>query len=170
MRNSTLSMIASAVAALALASGAQAATRTTTFNVSATVASNCLVSATNLDFGAYTPGGGDRTVNSAVSVRCTNGTGFTVKLDDGAGTGTFTQRLLANGAATLQYNLYRDAAYAEVWGDGTGGTFTRTGTGTGVGAGNAQSLTVYGRVLDAGTNLTATAGTYTDTITVSVDY
>ena len=68
------------------AGGAYAATATTSFGVSATVL-NCTVAATPLNFGNYTPGTGPLLLSTAVNVRCTRGTSFTVALNGGTTVG-----------------------------------------------------------------------------------
>ncbi len=149
-----------------------AATATTTFTVSATVLKACTVAATNLTFPNYTPGGGAVVSTSAVAVKCTVGTPFTVALDKGSTTGsTIAQRamgLTATGAGTLQYNLFTSNTYATILGDGTGGSTAPTGTGTGLA--NALTTTVYGQLPDNATNQAVTPGAYADTITVTVTY
>ncbi len=165
-------ILSAAVAMGLMAAGAaQAGTTTASFNVTATVLSNCVTSATNLAFPNYTPGAGAKSGSSTISVNCTKGTGYTVALNAGTTTGTaFTQRLLASGANTLQYNLFKDAAFTTVFGDGTGSSQTATGTGAGMAAASATSITVYGQLPDSVTNQAATPGTYADTITVTVTY
>lgn len=169
-----LSVFLTAVALLAATGEAAAATATTTFGVSVTVNSNCLVSASNLAFANYTPAGGNQTANTTVSVRCTKGTAFTVALNGGSTSGgTVTQRLMTNGgspASTVQYNLYTVANFATIWGDGTGGTATVSGTGNGVTVANAVAETVYGELVDSATNQVVPPGNYSDTITVTVTY
>ena len=98
---------------------------------------------------------------------------ITIDLTTGA-SNSYTTRTLTSGAFTLNYNLYLDAAYTEVWGDGTGGsvvdTVTLTRNGNGNGNGNKQAnatATIYGSVAAL---QDATPGTYTDTITVTVNY
>jgi spore coat protein U-like protein len=86
-------------------------------------------------------------------------------LNVGTGGGTFSARTLLNGAATLDFNLYRDAAYAQIWGDGTASTFTVAGTGSGLLT--ANTITVYGQIPVSQDKPT---GTYTSTITVTVNY
>jgi spore coat protein U-like protein len=163
--------LAGAGALTAAAGSAVAATATTTFQVTATVNANCLVSANALNFGTYAPTAGDVDMNSTLSVRCTRNTPFTVALNAGSTTGgTFAQRLMAAGAETLQYNLYTSAARSTVWGDGTNSTATMPGTGAGLAVANAQTLTVYGRLVDSVANQTVPAGSYADTITVTVTY
>lgn len=163
-------ILTATLAAGVMAAGvAQSATTTTTFAVTATVQSTCSASATALAFGTYTPGAGAVTNNSTISVKCTKNTPYTVTLNAGTTTGdAFTQRLMASGANTLQYNLYTTAAFTTVFGDGTGGTGTQTGTGAGVAT--ANTVTVYGQLLDSASNQAAVPGSYSDTITVTVSY
>ena len=167
MRKHSIAPVAAAVM-LALAGSAQAATKTATFNVSASVAANCLISTTNLAFGAYT-GVAQLNGTSTVGVRCTNTTAYSVKLNTGGG--TYATRLMSDGAShSLQYNLYTDAANTVVWGDGTGSTGVNAGTGSGMSNAGIQNFTVYGTVPDNTANQSAPVGSYSDTITVSVDY
>lgn len=163
-------ILAASIAAslFAVAGGAQAATTATTFGVSATVLSNCTVSATALNFGNYTPGAGPLSVNTPISVRCTRNTPFTVALNGGTTAGgTITQRLMTNGTDTLQYNLYTSAAFATVFGDGTTGA---TAPGTGTGLGNPVTVTVFGNLPDNATNQNVSTGAYSDLINVTVTY
>ena len=163
-------ILTATLAAGVMAAGvAQSATTTTTFAVTATVQSTCSATATALAFGTYTPGAGALTNNSTISVKCTKNTPYTVSLNAGTTTGdAFTQRLMASGANTLQYNLYTTAAFTTVFGDGTGGTGTQAGTGAGVAT--ANTVTVYGQLLDSAANQAAVPGSYSDTITVTVTY
>src|SRR5262249_49768916 len=127
----------------------------------------CNVSATTLNFGAYNPGSGTAlTGTSAVSVYCTSGSSYTAALNVGSGGGTFaTRTLLSGGSTTLGFNLYWDAAYSQIWGDGTASTFTVAGTGSGLLT--ANTITVYGQIPISQDKPT---GTYTSTITVTVNY
>jgi spore coat protein U-like protein len=157
-----------AIAALVAAGSASALTATTSFSVTATVLKTCSATASTLGFGNYTPGAGALAANTTVNVKCTKGTGFTVALDKGTTTGgTIGQRLLTNGADTLQYNLYTNAAFATVFGDGTTGV-TQAGAGTGLAT--AVALTVFGSLPDNASNQAVSAGSYTDTIGVTVTY
>lgn len=144
---------------------AYAASVSTTFQVSATVLASCGVTASDLDFGNYTPGTGpDVTANTTVNVTCTNGTDYTIALDGGSIAHDPSARAMsAGGSSMLNYGLYTDAAFSTVWGDGIGATATVSGTGDGA----AQPTTVYGRI-PSGQYVPAT--TYTDQITVEVTY
>jgi spore coat protein U-like protein len=155
---------------LTVAAAAYAATKTTTFQVTANVTNNCFIdSASTLAFGAYDPSSAtplDGT--SSVVVRCTNKTPFTLSLNAGTTTGgNFTNRLMTDGTDTLQYNLYTTAARTTVWGDGTGGTSTVPGTGSGLSAGQSKTTTVFGRIP---VQPNAVAGNYSDTVTVTITY
>ena len=169
MKHSVL-RAAVAVSLLATAGAAFAATKTATFQVTASVANNCFIdSASTLAFGAYDPSSAvplDGTSN--IVVRCTNKTPFTLSLNAGTTTGgTFANRLMTDGTDTLQYNLYTAAARTTVWGDGTASTGTVGGTGTGLSAGNAQTTQVFGRIP---VQPNAAVGSYTYTVTVTITY
>lgn len=146
-----------------------AGTATTQMTVQTTVVTGCTVSAATVAFGNYTPGAGASASSAAIKVSCTNGTPFGVGLSAGSTSGaTYAQRLLGDGASSLQYNLYTSSAYAAVWGDGSGTTQIRTGTGAGIAT--PVTLTVYGLLPDSAVNRTAVAGSYVDTIVVVLTY
>ena len=172
MRRQTIVPISAALL-LAVAGSAQAATKTATFGVSATVAPNCLVSAADLAFGNYL-GDPDSPVNvdssSDISIRCSKNAAFTLALNAGTTSGaTLAQRLLAGtGTETLQYNLFTTAARDIVFGDGSSGSVTKGGTGTGMA--NVLTTTVFGRLPDNAFNQAAATGAYSDTVTVSITY
>ena len=163
-------ILTATLAAAVMAGGvAHSATTTTTFAVTATVQSTCSATAAALAFPNYTPGGGAQVGNTSISVKCTKNTPYTIALNGGTTTGgTIAQRLMASGANTLQYNLFTTAAFAQVFGDGSGTSKTVAGTGAGVATANA--VTVFGQLPDNATNQAAVPGNYTDTITVTVTY
>jgi len=128
------------------------------------VTGTCTLSTTTLAFGAYSPASTALAGSTTVAPTCTNSTPWTLAFNAGSTSGgTISQRLMANGAATLKYNLYTTAADTTILGDGTSGSSTLTGTGTGT----AQSTTIYG-LIPAGQYVTA--GSYADTITATISY
>ena len=148
------------------APAAWAATATGTFSATAVISAACTVTAANLNFGTYNPASAVAlTGNSTISVFCTSGTPYTVALNVGTGGGTFATRKLANGANLMNYNLFTSAALTAIWGDGTASTSTVAGTGVGVLT--AVPATVYGSIP---INQDLPTGTYTSTITVTVNY
>lgn len=142
-----------------------AATATDTMTVSATVQSACIVSASALSFGSYNPTAATNTdATTTLSITCTSGTSYTVGLSAGNGSGaTVSSRKMTNGSNTLDYSLFQDASRSTNWGN-TPGTDTPASATAGA---SAASLTVYGRIV-AGRNVPA--GTYTDSVTVTVNY
>ena len=95
-----------AAIALAAVGTAQAATKTASFNVTATVANNCVISANPLALGDF-DGTNDLAATSTVVVRCTNGTAYDVDLSSGS-SADFAARTMSNGTDTLVYNLYTE--------------------------------------------------------------
>jgi spore coat protein U-like protein len=166
MRSNVLAPVV-AGALLITAANAGAATATTTFNVSAQVAANCLVAANDIDFGSY-DGTTALTADGAVKVRCSNGLSFTIGLS--AGGGSYTQRLLTDGTNQLEYNLYTADSFGTVWGDGSGTTVTVGDVGEGMSATKELTHTVYGQLVNSDANQDAPVGSYSDLITVTVTY
>jgi spore coat protein U-like protein len=137
----------------------------TTFTATATVAANCTVSASNIDFGSIGLASNAVNATGVVTATCTNGSSYTLGLSAGLGTGaSFAQRRMtrAGGSETLGYGLYRDSGRTQVWGDGSGGSSTVSGTGTGA----AQTSTVYATLPAQSVQV----GSYADTITVTVTF
>jgi len=129
----------------------------------ATINANCLVTATNLNFGSTSSLVSNVDATSTVTVQCTNSTPYTVALNAGTGTGaTITVRKMTSGANTINYSLYTDSARSVLWGNGTTGV-TQSGTGSG----NQLAYTVFGRIPPQSSPI---PGSYSDTITVTVTY
>jgi spore coat protein U-like protein len=134
------------------------------FTASATVVNNCLISATDVSFGAAGLLTSSLVATGSISARCTNSDAFRISLNGGA-SGNVAARALQRqgGGGTVNYQLYTDSAYSIPWGDGTAGTNMVTGTGTG----NAQSINVYGQVP---VQTTPTPGNYSDSITATIEF
>jgi spore coat protein U-like protein len=143
---------------------AVAATATSTFTVQITITTSCVInSAATLNFGSQGVLAANVDQTTTIQLQCTNSTPYTVSLDPGTSTGaTVTTRKMVNGANTVSYSIYRDAARTLNWGN-TIGTDTVAGTGNGA----AQSITVYGRVP---AQTTPAPAVYTDTVTLTVTY
>jgi spore coat protein U-like protein len=136
---------------------------------------NCTVSATGPAFGIYNPlNATPLNSNGNVAVTCTLLTrrrttvNATVTLSTGS-SATFTPRTLVSGTQKLGYNLYLDAAYSQIWGDGTAGTADAVAMMTLRRRSPTQqvNLAMYGRI-PAGQDVGA--GSYLDTIVVTVNY
>lgn len=135
----------------------------------------CSVSATGPNFGVYNPfATTPDEENGTVNATCTllSGGAATVTITDSFSTGssgTYTNRTLLSGTNALNYNMYYDAGYTEIRGNGSGGSQTGGAT-LNLTAGNpTQSVsgTIYGKI-NAGQNVAP--GTYTDTIVVTITF
>ena len=154
------------VATCVIVQPAFAETATSTFEVNASIASACTVSATNMNFGEI-PVAAAATVQtdstSSITVTCSNGEAYTVALNRGLN--NVAEQRNAKGTVVagnvLAYDLYKDSARGTVW---TQTAVPVTGTGTGT----AQVITVYGRVA-AGLPYVANT-TYTDQVLMTLTY
>jgi spore coat protein U-like protein len=149
---------------MALAGGAaQATTTTATFWVTLLITAQCVINSTaTLDLGSSGVINANHDQTTPLHIQCTNSTPYTIGLDAGTTTNaTVSQRLLVNGSATVNYNLYSDAPGGTVWGNTSGAWVSSTGNGA------DQTFTIYGRVP---AQTTPAPGTYTDLVTVTVTY
>lgn len=170
----TLALGAAAILPLAMAAApAHAGTANGTFNVTTTVVNSCLLGTTSaLAFPNYDPTSATATNGStSISVTCTTGDAYVIALNYGANGGTAANRIMKSGTNTLNYNLYTDSGYANVWKDSTvciaGYSGSNCDTGTGAGPATANSYTVYGQIA---AQQNVPAGSYSDTITITVTF
>ena len=126
----------------------------------------CTITTTGVSFGTYDVFNSSATTSTGtVTYRCGNSDhNITITLSSGS-SGTFTSRTMKKGAENLTYNLFMDAAFTSVWGDGSGTTTTyhigNPPNGTDV------SLTVYGQVP---AQQDVSAGSYTDTVVATINF
>ncbi len=133
----------------------------------------CTVTGTDLDFGTYDTNDGSVTDGVGnVNVHCTFllaiALHYTVKLSTG-GSGTYSPRQMAgpNASYPLEYNLYTNSSRSIVWGDGSGVTgYNEFSSLLGLLV-HDRNYPVYGRI-PAQQNVPP--GSYSDTITVTVEY
>lgn len=138
-------------------------TATKTFTSSATVVSNCTLSAATLDFGSAGVLTTNLDAGSSLNLLCSNTVPYTISLNGGnAGATDPTQRKMSSGANQLTYGIYRDSARTLPWGS-TSGTNTVGGTGTGT----SQAINAFGRVPS---QTTPAPGAYQDSVVVTVTY
>ncbi len=133
---------------------------------------SCSASTTGVAFGNYSPinllpasAAGNVRVFCTVALVSVNAQ-INISLSPG-GSGSFSPRSLSSGANQLPYNLYSDAPTTIVWGDGTSGTGNVTHNLPIAVLGTTVNSPVYGKIPAA---QYVPAGSYTDTITVTVEY
>lgn len=134
------------------------------FAVSGTVGSSCDVDTSGVAFGTL-PFVIDHPYDAvgSVNVTCTDGTGYSVRLDMGTGPNVTepNNRRMTAGASTLTYGLYQDQSRTAPWGNTIANDISMTGNGS------TQTLPVYGRVHSG---QTVEPGQYNDSVTVIVEY
>ena len=159
-----LTLLATASLAMTAPLTGWSATKTATFTVQATVISDCsIISAPNINFGNVGVMTANLDITSTLTVSCTPGTTYSLLLDGGSVAGSsVSNRLMAQGASTLQYQLYSDSGRTQVWGV-TQGTDTQGGTGTGTNS----VYTIYARLPP---QATPPVGVYSSTVTATISY
>ena len=137
-------------------------------------ASVCTVTALPVAFGNYNPQAiAANTSTGSVTVVCQPVVAsatqiYTLRMSTGS-SANYAQRTMLAGANNLNYQLYSDAGYTQVWGNGSGASSTVSGSlPLSVLVPVSATHTVYGRLPAAQTQ--AGAGSYLDTITVTVTY
>lgn len=125
-----------------------------------------LLNSPTLDFGGYSSIGGVKDASAAFSMTCVPvlpalTVSYTIKLGAG-GSGSYAARRMSAGGYTLGYNLYKDSARTQIWGDGTAGTTTVTGN-----CATLCSNQIYGRVP---ASQSVPAAQYSDSVVVTVEF
>jgi spore coat protein U-like protein len=156
-----------ALAALPATSRAQAVyTATAGMPVRIEIVASCTVTASDLNFGAYSPRSQAPVQGqTAIQLVCGGATTAEVSLDAGSGPGASTNNRRMEqeaGSDRLEYDLYQDPGRTIHWGDRSGVDTLEVQT-TGV----TLTIPVYGQIPGG---QRAREGTYSDTITVRVVY
>ena len=129
-------------------------------------AETCTAAVTSLNFGTYNVFASAPTDSTATIFISCNGNSRDVRISIGRGSApTFGSRRMSKGSERLFFNMYRDAARTAIWGDGTGGSQVEIVDR--VQNNEPYQGAVYGRV-PAGQDVSA--GTYTESVTVTIDY
>lgn len=125
-----------------------------------------LDSLTGPAFGFYDPLSFQPTTTlGSINLCCTEMGSSSVLLELSTGhSGDATERSMVSGGNELVYNLFLDAAYAQVWGDGSNGTARYE---VAQPADGCTSLPVYGRMP---ARQPVPAGAYSDTLTVTLTF
>jgi spore coat protein U domain-containing protein, fimbrial subunit CupE1/2/3/6 len=131
----------------------------------------CTVSTSGVAFGAYNPlPGASADTNGTIAVTCSGTAGdtaaYTITIT--AGLGSFSARKMLAGTDALTYNMYKDSACTQVWGDGSGGTSITSDSVTLTSSSLTSNYVVYSRI--AGGQRTAKANVYSDSLLVTVTY
>ncbi|WP_417658739.1 spore coat U domain-containing protein [Pseudidiomarina sp.] len=124
-------------------------------------AASCTLTAQGVRFGPYDALSiSPAESTGAVEVTCTVPTSYQLSLS--SGNGVFTERTMVNGSHTLIYNLYTDASYSFIWGDGTGVTQVVNGY--------TESTTIHDIFGRIPANQDVAVGSYNDFIVVTIEF
>lgn len=138
----------------------------------ASAATTCAFSSTpGMSFGAYDDSSASPTdATTSIIVTCSRNGGptpttVTLQIGPSANSGLISTRAMRSGANTMNYNLYRDSARSQVWGQTSGvdtGTISLTVPNNGSANG---TLVIYGRI-PALQNVPV--GTFSDGVQITV--
>ena len=142
------------------------ATSSPPVTISGSIAANCVLTTTTLNFGAYDPVQVNKTtpltVSATIKIACTTGTTTTLTIDTGLNPthAVGASRAMASGSDYLSYELYTTSSKTTVW--STANAVSNAATSKA-----PTSELVYGSI-PAGQNVAA--GSYSDTVTVTATY
>jgi spore coat protein U-like protein len=152
---------------------ADAASQSSTVEVSTSVPGACTIGTAAIAFAPYDPVNANASVpddqTGDIIIRCTKGAaGITIDLGNGAHN-TGVQRRMLNSTSPgtfINYEVYQDTGRTTIWGAGDGGA-VRSGADLN-GTGSVVAVTMYGRIPPA--QLSASAGAYTDTLVSTINF
>lgn len=127
----------------------------------------CTVATATITFGTYDVfNASATTANGTLNVTCNkNNTPIAISLSVGANASNYAPRYLSDGTDLLGYNIFTDATYATVFGDGTGTTQTISTTAPTKNV--AFPVTLYGSIT---ANQDVGVGSYSDTVVATVNF
>ena len=153
-------LVFGSVLAAPLAAGALTASGPMT--VTTSVAASCTTTATTADLGSWTYTAAS-TGSSTITVTCTQGAAVSsVGIDNGLFAIATVRQMRGAGTANIAYGIFQDAGFATAW---TNAAWPALGTYTAVVA--PAVFVAYVRA-PPGTNVIA--GTYTDTVGITITY
>lgn len=147
--------------------GVIGATATAPMNVTSTVVNACIVVATNTNFGSIS---GNFTSpvdasNGNITVTCTLGVSYTIAIGSTVNANSTFRRMISSSSNYIGYNIYSNAGFSVLWGNGTQFGNTLAGVATGL----PQLYTIYARIPTGQTPVPA--GSYNDNaVPVTVTY
>lgn len=134
------------------------------FVASAIVEASCnpAFSVQNISFGTQGVLSTNIDTTAIIAPQCTNTTPYQIGLDNGQNASGSTRRMHNGAGKYVSYELYRNAARSQRWGD-----TLNSDTLTDIGTGSAQAQSVYARTAP---QITPPQGSYSDTVTVTIYY
>ena len=141
-----------------------------TIDVTMIITNDCAIAAPALDFGSAPLTDSFDPVTQAITIRCSKDAAYTVGIDDGLHASGGTRRL-NGGSGTIAYDIFFPAGSGTRW--GSAGAERRSSsqatTNAGTYTGSTGQTYTYRAQITPGQS-TPPAGTYTDTLTVDVQF
>lgn len=104
----------------------------------------------------------DNTDNNSVNVS------YVISFSTGV-SGSYSARLIKNGTKTVSYNLYKDSAYTQILGTGSGSTYTLSKAySLGKNKSQTDNFAIYGKIPVQ--SMAVPGFVYADTITATLTY
>jgi spore coat protein U-like protein len=151
---------------MAAAFASYAAQDTANLNVSVSVTAACAIQSVNNTTWSTIDGNFITAANSSsggVTVLCTNGTPYSIGLDNGQNYNGTSRTLSDGNSHSIAYGVYQDSGFTTAWGDiGSGSELT------GSGSGSNQAATIYAQI-PAG-QAAVPAGNFSDVVVVTLDF
>ena len=172
-KNKNKALLVASIIAMGFMSPSFAANVNNNFQSSAALSSNCLLTASDINFGQMLLGGQTTYANGSLSILCTKNTSYNIALTFGHPdtTGPYLNGK-PNDGVLIGKNSGDKEDYAVTSTLNGSYSWGLQGAVNGVGTGAMQTWTTYG-VLTTGYNGTSkypTPDTYSDSITVTVSY
>ena len=165
---SALAVVLGTGIAVVLSSGyLEAASQTANLAVSSSVSNNCTITSAAVAFGSYDPvvANASTVLNGSgtVTVACTKGTSASIGLNLGSNASGSTRRMTDGSSNYLQYEIYQEGTYSNVWGSSGAGLLIPAAAPSKA----ARNFTAYGQIFS---NQDVPAGSYTDTVVATVNF
>ena len=160
---SSLTLLGLMLACVATSAQAQSRRNAGEIEMAVSIVDGCTLSTTDVSFGLIIGATGTARAVGAVDVQCTSDLDFTISMDRGINNLGANRRMLNSATgAYMRYALYSDPGYTSAWTDRRAGMVTGNSGATGL-----VTYPVYGELTYDGTQ---TAGTYEDTVTVTIEF
>jgi len=164
-RSIALQILVVVVGILCIPNAGLGGTTSTSLNMSIDVNSECIVSASQVDFGDFA-GTSNVSATGSLSVQCTTGVPYNVHLGGGTHpTANGRQLADAQGVNFLLYELFQDSAHTNKWG---GTDYIYGSPLNAAGNGVVQTYTMYGALYKPQTSMPP--GLYKDVVQVVVSW
>ena len=160
---SSLTLLGLMLACVATSAQAQSRRNAGEIEMAVSIVDGCTLSTSDVTFGLIIGTAGSIRAVGAVDVQCTADLDYTISMDRGIHNLGANRRMYnPDNAGFIRYNLYSDPGYSVPWTDRNSGRVRGNSGPTGL-----RTYPVYGEMTFDGMPV---AGTYEDTVTVTIEF